>query len=232
MARIMLLTNDDGMDAPGLAALASAAEEFGQIRVVAPSGEHSGAGHVLTRHRLIPVRRLSEHRLAVEGTPPDCVRLGVHHLIPGVDWVLSGINAGGNLGTDVNHSGTVAAAREAAVLGLPAAAVSHYVARGRALDWPRASGWLRPVLESLFARALEPGTFWNVNLPHPAPDAGTPEVVFCPVDPSPLPVAYRVEPDGRSAHYSGDYQARDRVAGHDVELCFGGRITVSLLRTV
>src|SRR5262249_8684059 len=79
-------------------------------------------------------------RVGVEGTPADCVRLALHHLEPAADWVLAGINAGGNLGADVYHSGTVAAAREAVLPGRPAAALAHHIPRGRAVDWPRAAG--------------------------------------------------------------------------------------------
>ncbi len=96
----------------------------------------------------------------------------------------------------------------------------------------RAADWARPILKLLMETAWEPGTFWNVNLPHPLPDADRPEVVFCPVDPSPLPVAYRFEPAGLVAHYCGDYQQRQRRPGADVEVCFGGRIAVSLVRVV
>jgi 5'-nucleotidase len=158
------------------------------------------------------------------------VRLGLHHLGGKVDWVLSGINAGGNLGADVYHSGTVAAAREAVFHGRPAVALSQYIAKGRPLDWERAARWAREALLGLLDRAVEPGTFWNVNLPHPGPGAPEPEVVFCPLDPSPLPLAYRVE--GEVAEYCGVYQDRARKAGSDVDVCFSGNIAVTCVRLV
>lgn len=226
----LLLTNDDGVDAPGLAALYAAAEGLGARRVVAPCGPYSGCGHVVTTHKTVVIARRGEDRYAVEGTPADCVRMAIHHLVPGLSWVLSGINAGGNLGTDTHHSGTVAAVREAAIHGKPGIAVSHYIARGRAVDWGRAARWARAVIADLIARPWEPNTFWNVNLPHPGPEAADPAVVFCPLDPSPLPLDYRLEPGGLVAHYTGDYQARARVAGSDVDVCFGGRIAVTLVR--
>jgi 5'-nucleotidase len=226
----LLLTNDDGVDAPGLAALWAATEGLGARRVVAPFGPYSGCGHVVTTHKPITITRRAEDRYAVEGTPADCVRLAIHHLEPGLSWVVSGINAGGNLGTDIHHSGTVAAVREAVIHGRPGIAVSHYIARGRAVDWDRAARRARGVIRSLLARPWEPGTFWSVNLPHPEPGAAEPEVVTCPLDPSPLPLAYRVEPCGGVAHYAGDYQSRARVAGSDVDVCFGGRIAVTLVR--
>jgi 5'-nucleotidase len=165
--------------------------------------------------------------VGVEGTPADCVRLGLHHLALGTECVVAGINAGGNLGIDVLHSGTVAAAREAAIHGRGAIAFSQYIARGRAIDWPRAARWGRRVLEMLLGRQSEPGTFWNVNFPHPDADAPEPEIVFCPLDPSPLPLSYVVE--GAEARYSGVYQDRPRRVGTDVARCFGGAITISRL---
>jgi 5'-nucleotidase len=222
------LTNDDGWDAPGLAALWQAAEDLGRCRLVAPIGPLSGCGHRVTTHGPIAITRLDQGRVAVGGTPADCVRLALDHLAPGVDWILSGINAGGNLGADVYHSGTVAAVREGVLHGVPGIALSHYIARGRTIDWPRAARWAARVLRRLLALAWEPGTFWNVNLPHLAPDEPDPDIVFCPLDPSPLPRNYRVE--AGQAIYAGDYQSRARRPNSDVDVCFGGRIAVSLIR--
>ena len=111
----ILLTNDDGIDAPGLAALRDAAAVLGgDLVVVAPAECHSGCGHRVTTDRAIRVEELARGRFRVGGTPADCVRIAVAQLVPDAALVLSGINAGGNLGADVHHSGTVAAAREAA----------------------------------------------------------------------------------------------------------------------
>jgi len=232
----LLLTNDDGVEAPGLEALRGAAEGLdlglglGPIRVVAPAGAHSGGGHRVTTHAPIAVARLDGGRLAVDGTPADCVRLALDHLVPDFSWVLSGINAGGNLGTDVYHSGTVAAVREAVIHGRPGIALSHYIARGRTIDWPVAARRARVVLRTLLAIPWQPGTFWNVNLPHPEPGAPEPSVVFCPLDPSPLPLSYHRE--GDRAHYRGVYQDRARRPSHDVDVCFRGQIAVTLIRMV
>lgn len=225
---ILLLTNDDGVDAPGLAALQVAADGLGDVRVVAPAGPQSGCGHAVTTHRAVRAANVGGGRVAVDGTPGDCVRLALHHLVGEVGWVLSGINAGGNLGADVYHSGTVAAVREGALHGKPGVALSHYIARGRPIDWDLAARRSRRVLEILLRRPPGPGAFWNVNLPHPEPGGPEPRIVECPVDPSPLPLRYRVEADG--AHYAGDYQSRARVEGGDVATCFGGDIAVSIVR--
>lgn len=224
-ARVLVLTNDDGVDAPGLAALHEAAEGLGLRRVIAPAGPWSGRSHAVTTHEPIRIGRRDGDRLAIEGTPADCVRLALHHLAPGAAWVLAGVNLGGNLGADIHHSGTVAAAREAVLHGRPAIALSQYIARGRPLDWPRAARWAARVLGTLLDRPWLPGTFWNVNLPHPQTGAPEPEIVFCPVDPSPLPLSFRLE--GDVAFYNGDYQGRARIPAADVDVCFGGRIAVS-----
>jgi len=222
-----LLTNDDGWDAPGLESLRRAAAGLGQCQVVAPSGPRSGCGHRVTTDAPIGVKVIGEDIMAVSGTPADCVRLALHQASPKPRWVLSGINAGGNLGADVHHSGTVAAVREGVMHGLPGIALSHYIARGRAVDWTRAARWAREVLHQLLALPWQTGTFWNVNFPHPTADEPDPEVVFCPLDPSPLPLDYRVE--GGCFVYSGDYQKRAREPGADVDVCFGGRIAVTLV---
>jgi len=225
---MLVLTNDDGYDAPGLAAMREAVAGLGPARVVAPLAAESGCGHRVTTHEPLLASERPGGILAVSGTPADCVRLALHHLTPGAAWVLSGINAGGNLGVDVFHSGTVAAVREAVIHGVPGVAISHYIARGRPIDWARAARWAAPVLADLTARPWTPGTFWNVNLPHPPADAPDPEVAFCPLDPSPLELHFEV--DGGRALYRGDYQRRPRREGADVAACFGGRIAVSLVR--
>jgi len=225
---ILVLTNDDGVDAPGMQALRQATAGLGQCRVIAPCGPISGCGHQVTTHAPIRISPRGRDILAVAGTPVDCVRLAIHSLATDVSWVISGINQGGNLGTDVYNSGTVAAVREAAIRGVGGIAVSHYIARGREIDWARAALWTTRVLETLMARPREPGSFWNVNLPHLAPDGSEPAIVDCPLDPSPLPLNYRVE--GDAAFYTGDYQRRPCFPGADVSVCFGGQISVTLIR--
>jgi 5'-nucleotidase len=224
----LLLTNDDGIDAPGLQALWLAVQDLGHVSVVAPAAGHSGCGHRVTTDRPIRVCRVAPDRFAVDGTPADCVRVALHDLATEASWVLAGINAGGNLGADVYHSGTVAAVREAVLHGRPGAAVSQYRRRGLAFDWDRASRVVMPVLRELLQRPLDAGTFWNVNLPHLAPDAPDPEIVYCPLDPAPLPLRFRREDD--CFHYDGDYHGQSRSSGSDVDTCFGGRIAVTLLR--
>lgn len=220
----VIVTNDDGVEAPGLATLAALAAAAGAVVVVAPTGPQSGVGHQVTTDAPLRVDELTRDRYRVAGTPADCARLALTALARDADWLLSGINHGGNLGADVYTSGTVAAAREAALLGRRAIAVSHYVGRGRAVDWTLAAARLRPVLDLLLSRPLERGHFWNVNLPHP-PDDATPAVVFCGLDTRSLGVRYQRE--GTTYRYTGDYHARPRQHGRDVAVCMGGDIAVT-----
>jgi 5'-nucleotidase len=218
-----LLTNDDGIAAPGLAALDRAVHALGESVVVAPADHCSGCSHSVTTHRPLVLTRQDARRHALDGNPVDCTRLGLWHVAPEVEWVISGINAGGNLGADVYISGTVAAAREAALMGRQAIAVSQYRGRDREIDWETASDWTREILTLLVDRPLPPGRFWNVNLPHLAPGASQPEIVFCRLDPHPLPVEYHQDEEGRF-HYAGVYHSRSRHPERDVEICFSGRI--------
>jgi 5'-nucleotidase len=224
----ILLTNDDGYDAPGIEALRELCEEFGHCTIVAPARPQSGVGHAVTTDSPIRYTRYDANRYAVEGTPADCTRVGLCELVREVDWVISGINHGANLGSDTYISGTVAAAREAAFLGRRAIAISQYVGKHRSVDWQRTMERAAPVLRDLLARGVPAGGFWNVNLPHPPEDrVDHCEMVECPVDPSPHGVRF-----ARRAgvlHWIGEYHERPRRPGHDIDVCFGGRVAVSPL---
>ncbi|MFN8857084.1 MAG: 5'/3'-nucleotidase SurE [Planctomycetaceae bacterium] len=227
----LLLTNDDGVDAAGLAALREVARAVSSVPpiTVAPDECHSGAGHRVTTLKPLRVERRDPHVFSTSGTPADCVRLALGVVVPEVDWVLAGINHGGNLGADVFMSGTVAAVREGVLHGKPGISTSHYHRKGvDPLDWQRAARWLTPIVRDLMSRPWTPGTFWNVNLPHIPAGAPDPQIVACELDPSPLQLRFR--PEGDDYHYLGDYHQRPRVAGSDVDLCFQGNITVSLVR--
>jgi 5'-nucleotidase len=224
-----LLSNDDGIDAPGLQALLGAARTVGEPVVVAPAGPQSGVSHAVTSHGPVRIESRGDSCFAVYGTPADCTRVGLLKLVPDAEWVLSGINHGGNLGADVHYSGTVAAVREAVLHGWPGVAISHYHREGFEFDWARATNWAARVLADLLARPTEPGLFYNVNLPHLAPSDSDPEMVFCALDPHPLPLSYRHE-EGSGLYYDGVYRSRDRTRGADVDVCFGGRIAVTAIR--
>lgn len=224
----IILTNDDGIDAPGIRALQNAINNKGII--VAPKEHLSGCGHQVTTHRPIHIQRRSAIEYAVDGTPADCTRLAITHLVPDVKWLLSGINAGGNLGVDVYISGTVAAVREAAMLGVPGIAISHVIRRPLVIDWEKAAYLTEKVLQVLLNRPISPGNFWNVNLPHLDTDAPDPEIIFCEPGTHPLPIQYRIE--GEFYHYEGEYSKRQRSVGTDVDVCFSGNIAITLLGNI
>lgn len=222
----LILTNDDGVDAPGIRALHKAVQGKGVI--VAPRDHLSGCGHQVTTTQPIHVQRRSDVEYAIAGTPADCVRLAISHLCPDVNFVLSGINAGGNMGVDTYISGTVAAVREAAFHRVPGIAVSQYRQGKRHVDWDVAARWTARVLSDLLSRPTEPGTFWNVNLPHLEPGDPDPDIVFCQPSTQPLPVNYRIE--GEHFYYVGEYALRSSTPGTDVDVCFSGCIAITHLR--
>jgi 5'-nucleotidase len=222
----ILVTNDDGWDAPGLAALKTIAAELGEVHVLAPREPHSYAGHRVTTDATLFLEETAPGEFTLTGTPADCVRVGLTSLFEGIDVVLAGINRGGNLGADLFISGTVAAAREAALLGRPAIAISQFLKRGLAHDWNQSRELARPVIASLLREGCPSKGYWNVNLPHVAD--GTPATVLCDPDNEPLDV--RFERVGGEVRYAGSYPARPRTPGRDVEHCFGGSITVSRLQ--
>jgi len=161
---VLLVTNDDGVHATGLAALARAVEELGDVYVIAPEREQSACGHALTLHRPLRVEQLGERRFAVNGTPSDCVNLGVLGFLPERPvLILSGINHGSNLGDDVTYSGTVSAAMEGTLLGVPSMAVSQ--ADPEADGFEGAGAVARAVAMRLLVEGLPAKTLLNVNVP-------------------------------------------------------------------
>ncbi|MFE4106202.1 5'/3'-nucleotidase SurE [Almyronema epifaneia] len=223
----IVLTNDDGIEAPGIAALQAALGTRPTVWV-APDRPLSGCSHQINRGGAIAIEQRSPERYAIGGTPADCTRVALSHLCPEAEFVLSGINAGGNLGSDIYVSGTVAAVREAALLRVPGIAISHYIQRNRVIDWVAATRLAAKVLERLLSEKLPAGAFWNVNLPHLAENDPDPEIVFCPTCTQPLPTDYVVE--NHQFRYVGEYGQRSRDPGADVDTCFSGKISISQIR--
>lgn len=229
MMETVLITNDDGIEAPGMAALVDLAREmFREVWVFAPAKEASQIGHRVTTNEPLHFEERGIRQFAIHGAPADCVRAGFHLMGVKPDWVWSGINHGGNLGRhDYFISGTLAAAREAAFHGVKAMGASQFL-RGK-LDW----GWelgarrvQRAFLE-IHEEETPPGAFWSINLPHEPPGGEEPKVVFCEQERQPLDVRFE-ESDGHpSLVYSGSYHDRPRTEGSDVDVCFGGSIAVS-----
>jgi 5'-nucleotidase len=173
----ILLVNDDGIDAPGMKVLEEAVRQIsGDVWVVAPDDNRSGASHSLSIQAPMRVYRRDERHFAVRGTPTECTMLGIHELIanPRPTVCISGINRGPNLAEDAAYSGTIAAAREATLLGVPAIAISQVFAPGeknfivgedRKIHWETSKRWCLPLLQHLLQQDLDPGVFLNVNFP-------------------------------------------------------------------
>jgi 5'-nucleotidase len=161
----ILLTNDDGIEAVGLRELEAGLAGLGELFVVAPDREQSASSHALTLQRPLRIDRRGENRYAVDGTPTDCVFLGVNQVLreKRPDLVISGINRGGNLGDDLTYSGTVAAAFEATLLGIPALAVSLEIAREH--HFATAAGVAARIAQQVLKVGMPPDTLFNINVP-------------------------------------------------------------------
>ncbi len=224
----IVITNDDGIDSPGIAVLTEVCTSLGhQPIVIAPLIEHSYGSHRVTARTPIKVSEIAPDRFGVNGTPADCARLAIKCLATDAEWLLSGINSGGNLGSDIYSSGTIAAAREAALFGYKSIAISQFHAKNQKVNKEVTSKLSAKILSQLLQRDLKPGFFWNVNLPHLKDGVSNCEIVFCPLDPSPLHVQY--EKNENTYLFSGDYHSRERLSGHDLIECFSGKITVTAI---
>lgn len=161
----ILVTNDDGIFSEGLKSLVRALESQGDVFVVAPDRERSAAGHSLTLHHPLRVEEVSKNHFSVDGTPTDCVNLAVNGILSfRPDIVVSGINKGANMGDDITYSGTVSAAMEGTLLGIPSVAVS--LATRKDFDFSAASKIAVRIVEEVVRKGLPKDTLLNVNVPH------------------------------------------------------------------
>jgi 5'-nucleotidase len=169
----ILLTNDDGVYAPGLRALRTELQKLGQVTVVAPATEQSAAGHSITLNTPLIVQEILDEQgqplgWAVEGRPADCVKLALLELLPEPpDLIISGLNAGSNAGINVLYSGTVAAAIEGAFFRRTSIACSLEYTKVQPLDFARGAGLARRVVEQILAQQPPTGALFNVNIPSP-----------------------------------------------------------------
>jgi 5'-nucleotidase len=170
----ILISNDDGINAPGLAVLESIARSLSDdVWVVAPETEQSGASHSLTMHRPLRLREIGPQRYAVDGTPTDCVLLAINSLLADrpPTLVLSGINHGNNIGEDITYSGTIACAMEATLLGVRAIAFSQRISPDQPIDWATAQRFAPSIIARLMAAPWPRHVLMNVNFPACAPEA-------------------------------------------------------------
>lgn len=163
---LILLTNDDGVRSPGIRVLASALKTLGRVVVVAPDRNRSAVGHALTLERPLRAEEIKADVFAVDGTPTDCINLGIYALInEKPNLVVSGINRGSNVGDDITYSGTVCAAMEASLMGLPAIAVSLDCLQFQPDDLNRAADFTSQLAKHILQHGLPADTFLNVNVP-------------------------------------------------------------------
>lgn len=163
---LILVTNDDGIHSPGIITLARELAPLGEVVVVAPDRERSAVGHALTLHAPLRADEIRPGWFAVDGTPTDCVNLGIHGLLQRKpDLVVSGVNRGGNLGDDITYSGTVAAAMEATLMGVPAFAVSLVSGPFTSINFEPACRIATRLAGLVIEVGLPLDTFFNVNVP-------------------------------------------------------------------
>ncbi|WP_041793639.1 5'/3'-nucleotidase SurE [Pararhodospirillum photometricum] len=230
-ARI-LVSNDDGVDAEGLALLAEVARTLSEdVWVVAPERERSGAAHALTLHEPLRVQQRDARTFAVSGTPTDCVLVAVNHLMKdkAPDLVLSGVNRGANLGEDVHYSGTVAAALEGTLLGLRAIALSQVIEGALADPYAVARARAGALIRQACARPWGRNVLLNINFPACAPEAVTGvELTRQGKRKIGDDIQERFDPRGRSYLWIGPQRSEDRfAAGTDLEASCRGAITVT-----
>jgi 5'-nucleotidase len=236
MPRI-LVTNDDGIHAPGLEVLERIAATLSDdVWVVAPETEQSGASHSLTLSDPVRLRRLDERRFAVKGTPTDSVLMAVRNILPEQPHlVLSGVNRGQNLCEDITYSGTVAAAMEGTVFGVPSIALSQsYGIKGRSgeLRWQTAEHHAPALIRKLMASEWGEGVLINVNFPDCEPDevAGTEVTVQGERDQDMVRIDERIDARGRPYYWLGvGHRRREPEEGTDLKAIYDRKISVTPL---
>ncbi len=209
----ILISNDDGIESPGIHALAAALREVAEVLVVAPNRERSTAGHSLTLHKPLRLRKVSGGVYAASGSPADCIYLGMREILKrNPDYILSGINAGANLGTDVHYSGTVAAAREGALMNIPSYAFSlvqdpHEYSKNPAgkLHFESAALKAREVFLATKDIQFPPHCLLNVNIPNHAnvTDMGAMEFTRQGMRYYANDITKRTDPRGRDYYWLG-----------------------------
>jgi 5'-nucleotidase len=233
----ILLTNDDGVDSPGLHALREIALQLSDdVWVVAPETNQSGASHSLSLHEPLRMRKIDERAFAVRGTPTDSVIMGVRHVLKDKtpDLVLSGINRGANMAEDVTYSGTIAGAFEGTILGIRSIALSQAFGfeSGKAIRWQTALAHAPGLLRKLLALEWAPSSVMNINFPDREPEAvaGTMVTVQGRRDPGLLNIDERHDTWGNPYYWLAFERRRSNAReGTDLAAVYAGYISVTPL---
>ena len=231
---LILISNDDGVHAPGLAALAEALSGLGRVVVVAPDRERSAVGHALTLHRPLRLHTVRTDWYAVDGTPTDCVHLGLHGILDRPpDLLVSGINQGPNLSDDITYSGTVGVAMEGALMGVPSFAVS-LAAEGGFHFGPAARTAYR-VARAVADRGLPPGVFLNVNVPNARKEEALKGIRITRLGKRVFGsgIVRKEDPRGKAYYWIGARELGyvERMGDSDVEAVEEGYVSVTPIRT-
>lgn len=230
----ILISNDDGIHAPGIKVLERVARALSKdVWVVAPESEQSAAGHSLTIRRPLRVRQVSRRRFAVDGTPTDAVLLGINHVLKDKKptLLLSGVNRGANLGEDVTYSGTVAAAMEATILGIPAIAFSQYYSPDHPVKWSTAEHWAPTIIRQITHVGWGRNVLININFPD------VPHDRVCGIEVTRQgkrkigdELSERFDPRGEPYIWIGAQRAEERnTLGTDIEAVVRGAVSVTPL---
>lgn len=226
----ILITNDDGIHSEGIAALEEALSEIGDIYVIAPASEMSGASHSLTLARPLRIRQIDERHWTVDGTPTDCVLLALNQILTPEQMphiCASGINHGPNLGDDATYSGTVAGALEATILGVPGLAFS--LAVGRSHDFTESAKVAKELTIKALAEGIPKETLLNVNIPK-----GVPKGVRLTTQGYKMArpiVSEHIDPRGKSYYWIGEQREGFRAHGNtDFEAVAEGFVSVTPMR--
>lgn len=223
----ILVTNDDGIYSPGLKALAGALEEIGEVYVIAPDRERSAAGHALTLHKPLRATEVAPRWYAVDGTPTDCVTLGVMGMLKEKpDLLASGINLGANLGDDITYSGTVSAAFEGTLLGIPSFAISAVEPLRQ--DLSAAAAFAARLSVVMLERGLPPDTLLNVNVP-PGELNGV-EVTRQGKRSYNELIVEKIDPRGKTYYWIGGGEPTwEHLGGTDYEVVVEGKVSITPL---
>jgi 5'-nucleotidase len=232
----ILVTNDDGINAPGIEVLEAIARELSDdVWIVAPETEQSGASHSLTLHLPVRLRQIDERRFATSGTPTDCVLLALREAInvdeKPVDLILSGVNRGSNAADDITYSGTVAAAMEGTVLGVPSIALSQLIEDGSTIHWETARAHAPALIEKIVEQGWPQGSLININFPN-VPKEAINGTRFCPQGKRRVSVGLAGRKDLRDRPYywiGGERDNTAEKAGTDVDLLHKGYVTITSL---
>jgi len=227
--RAILVSNDDGVRSEGIEALADAMKALGTVYIVAPDRERSAAGHSLTLSHPLRVEKLGPRVWSVDGTPTDCVNLGVNGILRGkrIDLLVSGINKGANLGDDITYSGTVSAAIEGTLLGIPSFAVS-LVTRSR-FRFDVASGYALEVAKKVLRKGLPGDTLLNVNVPNmPREEIRGVRVTRQGKRVYGDLIVEKRDPRGRKYYWiGGDHLRSEEIPGSDLEAIEGNFVSIT-----